>query len=56
MVLLFATSKKYEKVLFTPHTVQAVRNITLISEKRTKTKSCELVRTFSNISEFAINS
>ena len=35
------------------HTVQAVRNITLISQKRTKTKSCEFVRTFSKISEFA---
>ena len=34
-------------------TVQAVRNITLISQKRTKTKSCEFVRTFSKISEFA---
>ena len=35
------------------YTVQAVRNITLISQKRTKTKSCEFVRTFSKISEFA---
>ena len=34
-------------------TVQAIRNITLISQKRTKTKSCEFVRTFSKISEFA---
>ena len=33
-------------------TVQAVCNITLISQERTKTKSCEFVRTFSKISEF----
>ena len=35
------------------HTVQAVRNITLISQKRTKTKSREFIRTFSKISKFA---
>ena len=35
------------------NTVQAVCNITLISQKQTKAKSCEFVRTFSNISEFA---
>ena len=34
-------------------TVQAVRNVTLILQKRTKTKSCEFVRIFSKISEFA---
>ena len=34
-------------------TVQAILNITLILQKRTKTKSCEFVRTFSKISKFA---
>ena len=36
-----------------PHTVKAVHNITLISQKRTRTKLCEFVQTFSNIYEFA---
>ena len=41
------------RAYFPLRTVQAVRNITLILQKRTKTKSCEFVQTFSKISEFA---
>ena len=39
-------------IILTADTVQAIRNITLISQKRTKTKSCEFIQTFSKISEF----
>ena len=39
--------------LIEQYTVQAIRNKTLISQKRTETKPCEFVRSFWKISEFA---